>query len=311
MQQQEDSDSMRNRRTTRRGSAAIEYVCVAAVLMAILLAMVPVIRPVFDRPLADALDGALTKSTEVAPTKKSPPPVEQKPTMSLVERLYLLEVFFLVIACLLALYALRKYRAAFLKHGAGEPAVCHTVAKLSSRLFEKRHQIQLAISTHWHTTMSTELIVSELMTQRPKAFQPDDPRRDLEAFADDTGVHHILVVDDSRLIGVISDRDLRERAGATAKEIMTPNPKSVSPGTTVSEAIGLMLSNRVSCIPVVRDGSLCGILTASDIAMGFQCTLRVLDQIARAITDPASSAEVATAVSVAQKPGRHRAVNHA
>ena len=51
------------------------------------------------------------------------------------------------------------------------------------------------------------------------------------------------------------------------RDVMTPNPKSVQPSTTVAEAARLMRDEDVGSLPVVQDGKLTGIVTDRDITI--------------------------------------------
>jgi CBS domain-containing protein len=89
-------------------------------------------------------------------------------------------------------------------------------------------------------------------------------------------VRHVPVEDEEgRLVGMLSHRDLlrllsRRGAGAareesvTVREIMKPNPVTVGPQTPTLEAIDLMRTRGVGCLPVVERGQLVGIVTAHD-----------------------------------------------
>jgi len=94
--------------------------------------------------------------------------------------------------------------------------------------------------------------------------------------------HHVLVVEEGRLAGVISDRDLlrtispfvgkmaeRRQDVASlrrkAHQVMTRAPISVHPGATVEEAGRVMLDHRVSCVPVVENDAPVGIVTWRDL----------------------------------------------
>ena len=88
-------------------------------------------------------------------------------------------------------------------------------------------------------------------------------------------VRHVPVEDDEgRLIGIVSHRDLlrllaRGLSGGhtgpvAVKEIMIPDPLTVSPETPTVEAIRTMRHHNVGCLPVTKDGRLVGILTAQD-----------------------------------------------
>jgi CBS domain-containing protein len=98
-------------------------------------------------------------------------------------------------------------------------------------------------------------------------------------------VRHLPVADRKRLVGIISDRDLRRKLGITVAvpdgqipelrpefqettvgQIMTPDPQTARPGDRLGEAVQRMVTERLGALPVVRDdGNLVGLLTATDI----------------------------------------------
>jgi predicted transcriptional regulator len=99
----------------------------------------------------------------------------------------------------------------------------------------------------------------------------------------DSRIRHLLVVHGQELQGIISDRDVAERTGRTAANIMTRNPIAVSPDTPAIQAITTMLAGRFSCLPVVEDGKLLGLLTTTDLMMALQCTLQLMAQSSDAL----------------------------
>jgi len=90
-------------------------------------------------------------------------------------------------------------------------------------------------------------------------------------------VRHVPVEDDSgRLLGLVSHRQLlrlvargddkRENGDPVmVRDIMRPDPMTISPETTTVEAIRLMRENRLSCLPVVENGKLVGLVTEYDL----------------------------------------------
>lgn len=98
-------------------------------------------------------------------------------------------------------------------------------------------------------------------------------------------IRHLPVVEDGRLAGVVSDRDLRlalppiwaaEHAALqqaleerTVAEVMTPEVIAVAPDTVIEEAGKLMAANHIGCLPVLDGDTLVGIITETDVLLAF------------------------------------------
>jgi len=96
-------------------------------------------------------------------------------------------------------------------------------------------------------------------------------------------IRRLPVLKKGKLIGIISDRDLKEASPSKAtsldiwelhylmskiivKSIMTKNPVTVSPNTTIERAAILMFDNKIGGLPVIdKEGKLAGILTEQDV----------------------------------------------
>ncbi len=93
-------------------------------------------------------------------------------------------------------------------------------------------------------------------------------------------IRHFVVMSGSRVVGVISDRDLGGRSGASVRknhtvgDLMVHDVVSAEPDTTLRQAANLMRGRTIGCLPVLEDGKLVGILTLTDI----------LDQLGRGST---------------------------
>jgi len=84
----------------------------------------------------------------------------------------------------------------------------------------------------------------------------------------------LLVIDDGRLTGVISERDYarkvilmgRSSADTFVREIMTPSPIAIHCDTSVDEAMRTMTENHIRHLPVVNsEGIVAGVLSIGDL----------------------------------------------
>jgi acetoin utilization protein AcuB len=81
-------------------------------------------------------------------------------------------------------------------------------------------------------------------------------------------IRHLPVVDQGRLVGILSDRDVLACGGdlpITCGEAMTPAPVSCSPLATVGRLAELMLTHKIDSIPIVADEQLVGLVTSTDL----------------------------------------------
>jgi acetoin utilization protein AcuB len=117
------------------------------------------------------------------------------------------------------------------------------------------------------------MIVGNRMTKEPVTVEPEDLSIRASLKMQAGGFRRLPVVSDGKLVGIISERDLREHRGHLEQikinGIMTENPITVTPATTVEEAAQIMLERQVGGLPVVADGRVVGIVTASDILRAF------------------------------------------
>jgi acetoin utilization protein AcuB len=131
--------------------------------------------------------------------------------------------------------------------------------------------------------------VSELMTRKLIAVSPNDSVEVAVRLLRQRGVRHLLVLKDERLVGIVSDRDLKralDPEGSKKKllgigglyfllepilvrEIMTPNPVTITADAPVQEAASVMVAERFGALPVVRRDELVGIITETDLLRHF------------------------------------------
>ncbi|RKP47038.1 CBS domain-containing protein [Pararobbsia silviterrae] len=111
--------------------------------------------------------------------------------------------------------------------------------------------------------------IDDIMTKRVVTVAFDDTLKAVKKIFDSAKFHHLLVVDEGKLYGVVSDRDLLRalspfidsvveapRDVATLNkhvhQIMTRKPITLTPDDTVADAIRLFLDHPISCVPIVN-----------------------------------------------------------
>jgi acetoin utilization protein AcuB len=128
------------------------------------------------------------------------------------------------------------------------------------------------------------LALHKIMTGRLVTVEMDDRLEVVKEIFDTMKFHHLLVVDQhKKLSGIVSDRDLLKAlspyvgsAAETARDlatlnkrvhqIMTRHPITLRPQSDIAEAARLLLTHRISCIPIVDDErNAVGIVTWRDV----------------------------------------------
>jgi acetoin utilization protein AcuB len=141
--------------------------------------------------------------------------------------------------------------------------------------------------------------VRAVMTANPMTIDPETPVAAAVATMRDRGLRHLPVVDDDgRLLGVVTDRDLRSvilgpaiadylpgaqpgRLRALARELetvtvghaMTWGAVTIGPDVAVAQAAAVMVAAGVGSLPVVEQARLVGILTERDVLRTLAATL--------------------------------------
>ncbi len=155
-------------------------------------------------------------------------------------------------------------------------------------VFRKRQEIFRIISGDMSALLESRLEVQHLMSRRITAVNSRTDANEVRQMMKEKRVRHMMVRDNQKLVGIISDRDLAKASAKTAADLMTADPLSVEPDTLINPAITLLVQKRISCLPVVKNQHLMGVLTTTDLMMALQCTLQVLNKVAVQITNEPS-----------------------
>ena len=147
------------------------------------------------------------------------------------------------------------------------------------------------------------MIVAEVMTPNPVTVAPSDTLQAAQEKMEVGRFRQVPVVDKERLVGILTDRDTRQLIGELAhtrvEAVMSTHPFTVDPSTAVEKAAHLLITNKIGGLPVVEDGKLVGIITATDM-------LRVLEAVlgaegsSRIDLNLEGSGEIAAATSLVQ-----------
>ena len=117
------------------------------------------------------------------------------------------------------------------------------------------------------------MLIGRLMTSQPTTVSSHDVLRTAATLMERGGYRRVPVVDDGKLVGIVSDRDVRAHSGyldtSRVTAAMTWDPKTVTPKMTVEDAARLMIEHKIGGLPVVENGALVGIITATDILKAF------------------------------------------
>jgi len=104
----------------------------------------------------------------------------------------------------------------------------------------------------------------------------------------------LLVLDEGKLVGIISERDYARKVvlkgkssrDAAVKEIMSERVIYVNPNTSVEDCMALMINKRVRHLPVFDDDHLIGIISIGDVVKEVIDEKEfVIDELVRYITE--------------------------
>jgi len=124
--------------------------------------------------------------------------------------------------------------------------------------------------------------LSEIMNRDLVTVDKQASLRRARRILDQHRIRHLLVMDGKRLVGIVTDRDLRQAAPSSKSpltlserqefmdelkvlEVMSRKLITASSTTTIREAAKVMVSEKIGCLPVVDGNQLVGIVTQADL----------------------------------------------
>ncbi len=142
------------------------------------------------------------------------------------------------------------------------------------------------------------MLVRDIMQPHPVSATPETRLPHLLRLLQRRGFRHLPVLDGGKLVGIISDRDLKQSmisAAATsegrerdrlldeltADQIMAREVVTIGPTVGVDEAARLMATRKISALPVTEGDRLVGIVTETDVLQLFVRAMGVLEPSSR------------------------------
>src|SRR6188474_699409 len=120
------------------------------------------------------------------------------------------------------------------------------------------------------------------MTTPVESLETDQSLLDAVLLLRKAGFRHIPILEQGRLAGVLSERDIYRFSPTMLlplpvkeynelfeetkiSKIMTRDPQSIAPDDPLAHAVEIIVQSRLGCLPVIRDGQLVGIITVRDM----------------------------------------------
>lgn len=134
----------------------------------------------------------------------------------------------------------------------------------------------------------TEKFVKDCMSTQLTTLPPDENLAEALIITCSANVRHVPIVKDRKLVGIISDRDIKRHLptrnqaadvwqsleATKIDEIMTRNVRCVDGDATLREAALIMMKEKINALPITdEEGRLQGLITSDDILWAF-----ILDQ---------------------------------
>ncbi len=130
------------------------------------------------------------------------------------------------------------------------------------------------------------MLVKDFMKRDPITVKKDDSFRYALKLIRKEGIKHLPVLEGKRVVGIVTDRDLRQAAPSPAtsleihelnyllerlevEAIMTKRVITVTPESKLHDAAKLLIARKIGCLPVVEQDELVGIITETDILRAY------------------------------------------
>jgi len=133
--------------------------------------------------------------------------------------------------------------------------------------------------------------IAEVMSRTLVTLTPEQTLRDAVELLRSKHIRHLPVVENSKLIGIVTDRDVKRATPSLLSgvdrdeydrvldetkiaQIMTREPMTVTPESGLKAAVKIFIDRKVGALPVVSGSQLVGIITEIDLLRLFHGMLK-------------------------------------
>ncbi len=119
------------------------------------------------------------------------------------------------------------------------------------------------------------MLIAEVMKPDPITISDKTKLNDAYKLMLDKGIRHLPVIKNWKLVGLVTDRDLRLATSKLAKHPFNPDTEvekvmshpvnTISPNDPIERATQIMRELKIGCLPVVEEDHLVGIVTVTDL----------------------------------------------
>jgi acetoin utilization protein AcuB len=132
--------------------------------------------------------------------------------------------------------------------------------------------------------------VRDYMTENPTTLSPDDALLQAVLSLRSLSIRHLPIVENGKLVGLLTEGDIARASPSILtrttpeeynqvfeqtpiRKVMIKNVTAVGPDTPLGDAVAILMENKWSCLPVVNDDAVIGILTLTDVLRYTKSTL--------------------------------------
>ena len=161
--------------------------------------------------------------------------------------------------------------------GKAELSITDAPQEAITATYKKRQAIRNIFRSHLAGMVrgETELLVGHLhLSTNIFSVPPQMTVADCSDLLHEKGYRRAMVVDKiGKLHGVVSKKDVATKSGELVCDVMSAEPKTVNSETPLQVAISVLMCHRISCLPIVEDEKLVGVLSMSDLIVALQVLL--------------------------------------